>query len=100
MLLAHAEAVLSFKRLKCKGKIGIANANAFYYPINKNERIIKATSLANTVQNAFIFEAEFLGKFSSIILNDLKTILKDEFKKLIITELDLKILKEAAINMD
>jgi 6-phospho-beta-galactosidase len=100
MLLAHAEAIRSFKQLKCKGKIGIANANASYYPIKSTDIAIKATSLANTVQNTFIFDAELLGKFSLPVLNDLKTILGDKFKLLKITSTDLKILKDAAKKMD
>lgn len=95
-MLAHASAVLEYKKAGYKGQIGIVHALPTKYAYDENSEKDKwACFLEDVIHNRFILDATYLGKYSEKTMEAVKYILNIHGGNLDIRISDLEILDKA-----
>ena len=96
MMLAHAKTVKLYKDKDYNGEIGIVHALQTNYPYDPdNPEDVRACKLQDILQNQFLLDATFKGKYSEETLEGVEHILKVNGGELDIQEDDIKTLTAA-----
>lgn len=101
MMLAHAKAVLVFKKENYQGKIGVVQSLEYKYPYNENkpEDIIAAKN-EDVLQNQFLLDATFKGYYDVETMAVVNKLVEINNGKLDIRSEDLEIMTKAALLND
>lgn len=101
MMVAHAKAVNVFKEKGYRGKIGVVQSLEYKYPYDENSLAdIKAAKNEDILQNQFLLDATFIGEYSKETLDIANHLVSLSNGSLDITDEDIAILKQAALQND
>ncbi|WP_243343949.1 6-phospho-beta-galactosidase [Anaerococcus sp. AGMB09787] len=96
MMLAHAKAIIAYKKGGYGGEIGIVHALPTKYPYDPaNPKDVEAAKLEDIIHNKFILDATYLGKYSKETMDGVNHILEVNGGSLDIRDEDLAILSKA-----
>ena len=97
MMVAHAKAVVAYKKSNYKGQIGVIHSLETKYPFDeKNVEDVQAAKKEDILANQFLLDATFLGYYTDETMNVIQDILKMNDGSFEAEEDDLKVMKEAA----
>lgn len=97
MMLAHARAVLAFKRGGFSGKIGVIQSLEYKYPLDENSAAdINAAKNEDVLQNQFLLDATFRGDYAADTLEVASRLAAVSGGSIEIREDDLAVMREAA----
>lgn len=97
MMVAHARAVLAFKKGGYKGQIGIIHSLETKYPyVEDCEADILAAKKEDILANQLLLDATFLGEYSKETVDVIGEILALSGAEFNVPDVDLALLKEAA----
>lgn len=101
MMLAHALAVISFKKCKYAGKIGIVHSLEYKYPYDENKpEDIQAAKNEDVLQNQFVLDATYKGYYSTETMDIVNKLIAITDGRLDIRETDFDCMKQAAVVND
>ena len=96
MMVAHARAVLAYKKAGYKGEIGVVHALPMKYPYDPdNPDDVRAADLEDIIHNRFILDATYLGEYSEHTIEGVNHILAENGGSLDLKKEDFEILKAA-----
>lgn len=76
MMVAHAKAVKYYKEMHFKGEIGIVHSLPTKYPKDpSNEADVRAAQLDDVIDNKFLLDATYLGRYSEFTMEAVNYIL-------------------------
>lgn len=97
MMLAHAQAVLAYKKAGYTGKIGIVHALEGKYPFDENDAgDIQAAKNEDVLQNQFLLDATFRGDYAADTMEVTNRLVATFGGELDIREADLVDMRAAA----
>ncbi|WP_367006810.1 6-phospho-beta-galactosidase [Streptococcus sp. ZY19097] len=101
MMVAHARAVLEYKKMDLNGEIGIIHILEQRYPYNpEDERDRLAAKKDDTMSNRFLLDRTFLGELSPETDEIVASVLSQNNKTYTVYDGDLEELKAAAPLLD
>lgn len=101
MMVAHARAVLEYKKMNLNGEIGIIHILEQRYPYNpEDERDRLAAKKDDTMSNRFLLDRTFLGELSPETDEIVTSVLSQNNKTYTVYDGDLEELKAAAPLLD
>lgn len=97
MMLAHARAVLAFKRGGHRGSIGVIHALEYKYPYDPNDAAdIAAAANDDVLQNRLLLDATFRGDYAPGTMEIIERLCAASGGSVTFPESDLAIMREAA----
>lgn len=101
MMVAHARAVLEYKKMNLNGEIGIIHILEQRYPYNsEDEKDRLAAKKDDTMSNRFLLDRTFFGELSSETDEIVTSVLSQNNKTYTVYDGDLEELKAAAPLLD
>ncbi len=96
MMVAHARAVLAYKKAGYTGEIGVVHALPTKYPYDPNNPDdVRAADLEDIIHNRFILDATYLGRYSDHTMEGVNHILTVNGGHLNFQKEDFEVLKAA-----
>lgn len=95
MMVAHAKAVVLFKKMNISGEIGIVHSLEYRYPYTDNEEDKKAAHIDDVLANQFLLDATFKGSYSDDTMLAINHILDINNGTLTVEDEDMHVLKQA-----
>ena len=96
MMVAHARAVLAYKKAGYTGEIGVVHALPTKYPYDpSNPDDVRAADLEDIIHNRFILDATYLGRYSDHTMEGVNHILAVNGGHLNFQKEDFEVLKAA-----
>lgn len=97
MMVAHAKAVIAYKKGHYKGQIGIIHSLETKYPYDESqEKDHQAAKTEDILANQFLLDATFLGKYSKETLKTIQKLIQMNNGHFKVEREDEKLMVEAA----
>lgn len=101
MMVAHALAVLEYKKARYNGKIGVVQSLEYKYPFDENNLDdIQAAKNEDVLQNQFLLDATFKGYYSTETMEIVNRLVSINNGTLELLDEDFDVLKQAALLND
>ncbi len=96
MMVAHAKAVLAYKKMGYQGKIGIIHSLETKYPYTDCDEDKKAAKKEDILANQFLLDATFLGKYTEETMEVIQELIAINHGSFHIDEKDFVYMQEAS----